>query len=67
MPRTTKPAVEPTVEPAVVSLPEKATPISPAPAIALPSVMGATFAERAAARADAVRPSRAENKAVAPE
>lgn len=64
MPRTAKPAV---VESNVVEEPEKAPPIAPAPPVALPSVMGATFAERAAARAKAVRPSRAENKAVASE
>jgi len=33
-----------------VDLPEKATSLAPAEPVALPSVMGATFAERKAAR-----------------
>jgi len=52
----------------VVDRPSKATPVAPAEPVELPSVMGATFAERAKARQaaekKAVSSASAENKAV---
>jgi len=52
----------------VVDRPSKATPVGPAEPVELPSVMGATFAERAKARQaaekKAVSSASAENKAV---
>lgn len=58
---------EPT-ETEVVDRPSKATPVAPAEPVELPSVMGATFAERARARQaaekKAVSSASAENKAV---
>lgn len=50
------------VENRAVDLPEKVTPLEPQEPVKVPSAMGATFAERKAARSKAVKS--AENKSV---